>query len=472
GQLLVLQLQTRLQGQAYDVVGLVDDDPRKRGMLIHNVPVYGGRQQIPELAATLHPDLIILAIPPRKVRNPRELLALCRATSAQIKIIPGLFDWLGHNSRAPGWEDINEEDLLLRSARRVDEAACRRLLLGRAVMVTGAAGSIGSELCRQIAAYQPERLILVDINESGLHDLVVELRPQAGRTRIDLVLGDISDRHKMQRVFESSRPQIVFHAAAYKHVPILEQFPQEGVRVNILGTRIIHSLAEIYGAERFVLISSDKAVNPSNVLGMTKWVGELIATYRRTNPVMLSTAVRFGNVLGSRGSVLPTFEKQIELGGPVTITHPDMTRYFLTISEAVSLVIQAAAMTRGGDLYALDMGVPVRIVDLAQRMIRAHGLRPGQDIAIEYTGMRPGEKLNEELIAPAEETCPTEHEAIFRIERRVPLALANLEQEIDQMVAFSANGSGPDTVRSALTNWISQLQSAASMPVGIPTVHA
>jgi FlaA1/EpsC-like NDP-sugar epimerase len=264
----------------------------------------------------------------------------------------------------------------------------------------------------------------------------------------------------------------VFHAAAYKHVPILEQFPQEGVRVNILGTKIIHSLAEFYGAERFVLISSDKAVNPSNVLGMTKWIGELIATSRRTNSRMLSTAVRFGNVLGSRGSVLPTFEKQIELGGPITITHPDMTRYFLTISEAVSLVIQAAAMTRGGDLYALDMGVPVRIVDLAQRMIRARGLRPGQDIAIEYTGMRPGEKLNEELIAPAEETCPTEHQAIFRIERRVTLALGNLEQEIDQMVAFSANGSGADSVHSALRSWVMQLQSTASIPVSLPTVQA
>lgn len=469
GQLLVWQLQNRFQGHAYQVVGMVDDDHQKLGLRIHNVKVYGNRHRIPELAASLHPDLIIVAIPPKQVRNPRELLALCRATSAQVKILPSLFDWLGHNGRTLGWEDANEEELLQRSLREVDEASCRRLLEGGVVMVTGAAGSIGSELCRQIMWYNPQRLVMLDINESGLHDLVVELRSLTKQVQLDLVLGDISSVPKMKAVFAEFHPEIVFHSAAYKHVPILETFPQEGVRVNIQGTRVVHSLAEAYGAERFVLISSDKAVNASNILGMTKWIGELLVTLKRPGSTMLSTAVRFGNVLGSRGSVIPTFEKQIQMGGPITITHPEMTRYFLSLGEAISLVIQAAAMTEGGDLYALDMGVPLRILDLAHRMIRAHGLRPGQDIAIEFTGPRPGEKMNEELFSSDEVRCPTQHQSIFKIEQSIPLNLGQLDQQAEDFVASCLDGYSPDLIRTKLQLWVQSLQASSRQP-GLPPV--
>lgn len=472
GQLLVWQLQNHFQGNAYQVVGMIDDDRQKLGLRIHNVKVYGNRHQIPELAQSLHPDLIIVAIAPKRVRDPRELLALCRATSAQVKILPSLFEWLGHNGRTPGWEDVNDEELLQRSVREVDEVSCRRLLEGRVVMVTGAAGSIGSELCRQIVWYKPQRLVMLDINESGLHDLAVELWSQTKQVHLELILGDISNVPKMRNVFERIRPQIVFHSAAYKHVPILEAFPQEGVRVNIHGTRVVHSLAEEFGAERFVLISSDKAVNASNVLGMTKWIDELLVTLKRPGSTMLSTAVRFGNVLGSRGSVVPTFEKQIQMGGPITITHPEMTRYFLSIGEAISLVIQAAAMTEGGDRYALDMGMPLNILDLAHRMIRAHGLRPGQDIAIEFTGPRPGEKMNEELFSSTEIKCPTVHQSIFRIEQTVSLNLSQLDQQAEDLVASSLDGHSPDMIRSKLELWVQALQASARQPGPAPVARA
>ncbi|MGE5141679.1 MAG: polysaccharide biosynthesis protein, partial [Rudaea sp.] len=454
GQLLAWQLQNRLQGQAYQVIGFIDSDRRKLGMRIHNVPVLGDRADIPRVAAELHPDLIVIAIPPSKVQHPRELLSTCRATAAQVKILPGFFDWLGQSGAAPGWADVDEADLLQRRSFDIDDEACRGLIAGRVVMVTGAAGSIGGELCRQIAGFAPSRLVLVDINETGLHDLGIELRNLQPDLTVDLVLADITNQRRMERYFALRPPQIVFHVAAYKHVPMLEMHPQEGIRVNVLGTRLMHRLADRYGVERFVLISTDKAVNPTNVLGMTKWLGELLMTQHGPESGMLSTAVRFGNVLGSRGSVIPIFEKQIELGGPITITDPEMSRYFLTIREAVSLVIQAAAMTGGGDLYVLDMGVPLPIIDLAQRLIRAHGLRPGKDIEIRVIGARPGEKLTEELVAEGEERVGTEHPSIFRICRNRPLNLNELEQQVDALANVTTNGATPEAANAALANLV------------------
>jgi FlaA1/EpsC-like NDP-sugar epimerase len=308
-------------------------------------------------------------------------------------------------------------------------------------------------LCRQIAAYRPRQLVLVDINESGLHDLGVELRARDATAHFALALCDITNSNSIESVFGQFKPQVVFHAAAYKHVPMLEQHPAEAVRVNVLGTRLVHALADQFGVERFILISTDKAANPSSVLGMTKWIGELMVTLP-ARAAMLSAAVRFGNVLGSRGSVVATFEKQIELGSPLTITHPEMTRYFLSLGEAISLVIQAAAMTRGGEIYILDMGVPVRIVDLAARVIRAHGLRPDQDVAIEFVGPRPGEKLNEELVGQGEEKAPTEHRSIFRIRRSNPIHLEQLQHHVDALLHLSANGTAPDQVRAKLQDCV------------------
>lgn len=450
GQLLAWQLQNRISGKGYQVVGFIDGDRRTHGMLIHNVPVYGGRKLIPEIARNLHIDLIIIAIPAQEVEEPRELVSLCRETQAQVKILPGLFGLLHGSESEPVWVDVDEEELLQRQRYQVDEAACSNLIRGKVVMVTGAAGSIGSELCRQIALYQPRRLVAVDIDESGLHDLMVELQARHGDTPAEIALSDITDRFGVEALLKRTAPQIVFHVAAYKHVPILERQPREGIRVNIQGTRLMHLLSQEFGVERFILISSDKAVNPTSVLGMTKRIGEWIVASTPRRGAMLSTAVRFGNVLGSRGSVIPTFQKQIELGGPITITDPDMTRYFLSIGEAVSLVIQAVSMTCGGDIYVLEMGVPVKIVDLANRLIRLRGLRPGLDIGIQFIGARPGEKLNEELVGLGEVQTHTDHPSIYRILQATPIDLERLNCQIDELLALSENGTASETLRMLL----------------------
>lgn len=475
GQLLAWQLQNRLPGKAYQVIGFVDSDPGKHGLRIHNLPVFGDRNLIPEIVERLAVDIIIIAIPYNKILQPRELLELCRETKAQVKIMPNVFDWLGQNGHEPAWVDVNEEELLRREPYRVDRKACSELLAGRVVMVTGAAGSIGSELCRQISSFLPARLVLLDIDESGLHDLRVELLAKIPDLGLQIALCDITDGHGLELLFEQTKPQIVFHVAAYKHVPILEEQPREGIRVNVLGTRLIHSLSQRFAVERFIFISSDKAVNPSNVLGLTKRIGELIVTAPPSDAksagggAMLSTAVRFGNVLGSRGSVIPTFEKQIQLGGPITVTHPEMTRYFLSIAEAVSLIIQAVAMTRGSDIYILDMGVPVKIVDLANRLVRLRGLRPGVDVPIRFTGVRPGEKMCEELVAIGEEKIATEHPSIFGIRQTIPPDMRQFEAMLDDLIALSANGAGPESMRTALRELMQTLHpSSNNLPVSNP----
>ncbi len=467
GQVLAWQLQNQLR--LYQIVGFVDDDRRRHGMRIHNIPVLGSRHQIPELVARLHVDLILIAMPLSKARDPQELLRLCRQTSAQVKILPSLAELLEKNGHAPEYEALGEQDMLQRAPRPLDERMCRDLIAGRVIMVTGAAGSVGTELCRQIMEYRPLRLVLVDIDESRLHDLQVELQTKWKNLCIELALCDITNPSRLKQIFERNRPQIVFHAAAYKHVPILENYPHEGIRVNVLGTHIVHSLSQAYGAERFILISSDKAVNPTNVLGMTKWIGELMVTTPHTDGRTLSAAVRFGNVLRSRGSAVLTFEKQIELGGPVTITDPQMTRYFLTLDEAVSLVIRAAAMTNGGEVFLLDMGTPINILDLARRMIRQRGLRPGQDIEIEIVGQRPGEKISEELVAAAEEKLPTDHPSIFKLARLKPVNTMLFDQQLDRLAYVSQNGAGSDEARRELERCVAQLEGRAPEEPEAPT---
>jgi FlaA1/EpsC-like NDP-sugar epimerase len=320
--------------------------------------------------------------------------------------------------------------------------------------VAGAAGSIGSELCRQVLSYGPQCLIMLDNNETGLYDLSLELGLESGSPSVHCVIGDVTHRAKMQALFEQYGPHIVFHTAAYKHVPLMEQHPDEAVRVNVQGTLIITEMATRHHAERLVFISSDKAVNPSSVMGATKRIGEmLIASYgswraglETPSPpgrqsATLCTVVRFGNVLGSRGSVVPAFEKQIEMGGPVTITHPDMTRYFMSIPEAVSLIIQAAAITTGGDLFMLDMGQQINIEDLAFRLIRLRGLRPGVDIPIKYIGIRPGEKLHEDLIADGEERLLTSHPAIFRVQGSPNVPPEILSRQVEELLELARQQS-------------------------------
>ncbi len=415
GQIFLWRLQNHEGGQRYEVVGLVDDDPTKAGMRVHGVRVQGNHHDIPSLVDRLRVELIIIAVANISGEAFRDILSICERTSASIKVLPNVFDFIEQTQGLPPIRDVTSEDLLGRRPVEIDQAACRQLLAGKSVLVTGAAGSIGSELCRQVLRFNPHSLLMLDNNESGLHDLAVELRLSLGSPPIDCLIGDITNRAKMRAVFERHRPQIVFHAAAYKHVPMMEEHPDEAVRVNVVGTMFVIDLACQFGAERFVLISTDKAVSPSSVMGATKRIGEMLVAIPRPGSATLCTAVRFGNVLGSRGSVVPTFERQITLGGPVTITHPEMTRYFMTIAEAVSLVIQAATLTKGGDLFVLDMGEQVRIEDLAVRLIRLRGLRPGIDVHIKYTGMRPGEKLHEELTHDGAGKLSTSHPSIFRV---------------------------------------------------------
>ncbi len=412
GQLVAWRLLSGQAGGAHQLVGFLDDDPAKRGLRIHGAAVLGGRADLVELAERLRCDLLVIAVPQRGDAL-ADIVALAQRTSARIKLASGLLG--GHHAApAPLVREVRVEDLLGRRPAELSERA-RRWLAGRSVLVTGACGSIGSELCRQLAGSGPGALLLLDNNESGLYDLELELSTRFPGCPLRACVGDVTDEARMDRLLAPLRPELVLHVAAYKHVPLMEEFPEEAVRVNLQGTAVMLGRARQHGAERFVLISTDKAVQPSSVMGMTKRIAEMMALARppaAATSRTLCTAVRFGNVLGSRGSVVPRFARQIELGGPVTVTHPEMTRFFMDISEAANLILEAAAMTRGGEVFMLEMGERIPIVDIASRMIRLRGLRPDLDIAVTFTGVRPGEKLHEELLLPHERPLPTAHPLI------------------------------------------------------------
>jgi FlaA1/EpsC-like NDP-sugar epimerase len=401
----------------FNIVGFVDDDPQKQGMIIEGCRVLGTCADIPRLVEKHRVELIIVAI--HNVDGPgfRRILSYCESTNTRIKIVPDVFSFINGTNGVPPLRDVQAEDLLGRQSVGWHEAVDASSISNKTILVTGAAGSIGSELCRQLLNYQPVKLIMLDNNESGLHDLMVELKTEQNQDRLVSFLADITNRRTLTDLFEKYRPQVVFHSAAYKHVPVLEDYPNEAVRVNIGGTQQVAGLARDYGAERFVLISTDKAVNPTSVMGTSKRACELLmhALAHQGEHQTLFTSVRFGNVLGSRGSVVPIFNRQIDAGGPVTVTDPEMTRYFMSISEAVNLVIHAACLTKGDDLFMLRMGEVVRIVELAERMIRLRGLVPHKDIPIKFVGVRPGEKLHEELHSEAETALSTPHPYIVEL---------------------------------------------------------
>jgi FlaA1/EpsC-like NDP-sugar epimerase len=418
GQITAMRLKHRAPGnfKGVKVVGFVDDDPLKQRMIVEGCRVLGTHADIPALVEKHRVDLIIVAI--HNIDGPsfRDILCYCERTTARIKIVPDVFAVLNGANGAQPLRDVQAEDLLGRQAIGWHEAV-DAANLEQGDPGDGAAGSIGSELCRQLLAYHPVKLLMLDNNESGLHDLVTELKTEQNKDILVPFLADITSRQTLTHLFRDYRPQVVFHSAAYKHVPVLEDYPNEAVRVNIGGTQQVAGLARDYGAERFVLISTDKAVNPTCVMGASKRVCELLmhALANQGGHGTLFTSVRFGNVLGSRGSVVPTFSRQIDAGGPVTVTDPEMTRNFMTIPEAVNLVIHAACLTRGDDLFMLRMGEVVRIVDLAERMIRLRGLVPYKDIPITFVGVRSGEKLHEELHSYAEKSVPTIHPYIVEL---------------------------------------------------------
>jgi FlaA1/EpsC-like NDP-sugar epimerase len=415
-QQLADQLQ-RDRLRRYEVIGFVDDTPLNWGMNLNGREVLGGSDQIPALVSAYEVDVIVIANDTDNRKDLRRLVSLCQETPAQIKIQYNVLDILDGHARDPlDLRDVRIEDLLGREPAHTDEAFCRKAIEGRVVLVTGACGSIGAELCRQLSRFAPQLLLMLDNNESGLHDLNVELRTQHASLPCRFIVGDITDVVKLEAIFRRYRPEMVFHAAAYKHVPILEEYPEEAIRVNLLGTVLLTEYAVRYGVEQFVFISTDKAVNPCSVMGASKRIGEMWVTAMQQSSPTKFAAVRFGNVIGSRGSVLPTFARQIELGGAVTVTHPDMSRFFMSIPEAVSLILQAVGFSRGGEVFMLDMGDEVRILDLAQRMIRLKGLRIGKDIPIKFIGIRPGEKLHEELWYVEEIHEATPHPRIFSLQ--------------------------------------------------------
>lgn len=409
-------------------VVIVDDDPRKRGRTLHEVPIMGTRVDIPELADRLHVQQVLLAIPSATRELVQEVVSLCEEAGVTLTVLPSVSEIVGGRVTARDIRDLQIEDLLGRQQVQMDEDAVGRMLRGRRILITGAGGSIGSEIVRQVLAFDPAHVLLLDHDETHLFDLLSELPPSAP---VESALADVRDRDRVPAVFRSGRPDVVFHAAAHKHVPLLETHPAEAFRTNVLGTANVAEAAVAAGATRFVLVSTDKAVCPTSVMGSSKWFAEQIVRSLQNGDASLC-AVRFGNVLGSRGSVTPTFMRQIASGGPLTVTDPAMARYFMSLQEAVSLVLQAASMSQGGEVFTLEMGEPVNIMDLARRLIRLSGRVPGRDIGIEVVGPRPGEKIIEDLFDPDERPEPSGHVGIVVSRPRTP-DRASLQRAIREL---------------------------------------
>jgi FlaA1/EpsC-like NDP-sugar epimerase len=399
--------------QRQQVVVAVDDDKEKLNQRIYGVRIAGNRSDIPRLAQKYDVDEIVITMPSVSRARIREILEECNRTQCKVKILPAYIDLINEKVSIKALRDVEIEDLLGRDPVQVDMEEISGYLEGKIVLVTGGAGSIGSELCRQIGRYRPHLLICVDVNENAIHEFSAEFRARYPEVDYTAVLASVRDVARMREIFKKHRPHVVFHAAAHKHVPLMETNPREAIINNALGTKIVMDAAEEYRTEKLVMISTDKAVNPTNVMGATKRIGEMLIQERSRTSETSFAAVRFGNVLGSNGSVIPTFRRQIAAGGPVTVTHKDICRYFMTIPEAVQLVIQAGAMAEGGEIFVLDMGEPVKILELAEKLIRLSGFEPYEDIRIEITGLRPGEKLYEELLLSEEGLQDTAHHKIF-----------------------------------------------------------
>ncbi|MDY3373005.1 MAG: nucleoside-diphosphate sugar epimerase/dehydratase [Terrisporobacter othiniensis] len=383
-------------------VGIIDDDENKLGKSYYNVPVIGTTNDIEQIAKNLEIDEIIFSIAKIKRRRKREIMQICNNTKCKIKTIPGIYELIDGRVSIKKIRDVEIEDLLGRESVQIRDKEVLRFIKGKKVLVTGAGGSIGSELCRQISSLNPRELILVDIYENNVYELQQELIRKYENLDLKVLIASVRDKNRMEEIFINYQPEIVFHAAAHKHVPLMEDSPCEAIKNNVFGTLNVAELSAKHRVKRFVLISTDKAVNPTNIMGATKRCCEMIVQTLNKSSETEFVAVRFGNVLGSNGSVVPLFKKQIEEGGPVKVTHPEITRFFMTIPEAVSLVLEAGTMARGGEIFVLNMGEPVKILDLAKNLISLSGLEPDLDIKIEFTGLRPGEKLYEEILMDEE----------------------------------------------------------------------
>ena len=413
GQMIINELKENPQLKKVPV-GIIDDDINKIGRVIHNVKILGNTSQVKEIVEKENVDEIILAMANVDKARKSEIINICKETKCKLKTIPGIYEIIDGKVDIKKIRDVDIEDLLGREPIKVNMEEMSGYIEERTVLVTGGGGSIGSELCRQIASFNPKHLIIVDNYENNAYAIQQELiRKYEGKLNLSTIIASIREYKRMDEIFNEYKPDVVFHAAAHKHVPLMENSPSEAIKNNIFGTLNVARLADTYKVKRMVLISTDKAVNPTNIMGATKRAAEMIIQTINKNSETEFVAVRFGNVLGSNGSVIPLFKKQIAEGGPVTITHPDIIRYFMTIPEAVQLVLQAGAMAKGGEIFILDMGEPVKIVDLANNLIRLSGFEPGVDIKIEYSGLRPGEKLYEELLMSEEGLTKTANSKIF-----------------------------------------------------------
>ncbi len=433
GSLVIKDMKTSPKSKGIPVVA-IDDNKNKKGTRIHGVKVVGDRNSIPKMAARYNIDQIVLAIATATKQDKQEILNICAKTGCQLKTIPALYEIIENSVDPLKIRNVDILDLLGRDEIKLNVTEISGYLKNKTVLVTGGGGSIGSELCRQIAHFNPKKLIIFDIYENNAYDLQNELLMRFKDLNLEVLIGSVRDKARIEHIFSVCKPDVVFHAAAHKHVPLMELSPGEAVKNNVFGTLNVAQACDKFGVKRMVLISTDKAVNPTNIMGATKRICELIIQYySRHSKTTDYAAVRFGNVLGSNGSVIPLFKRQIEAGGPVTVTHPDIIRYFMTIPEAARLVIQAGGMAHGGEIFILDMGQPVKILDLARNLIRLSGFQPDVDIKIEFTGLRPGEKLYEELLLDSEGGCKkTSHELIY-IGTPIPFNENTFLSEIEEL---------------------------------------
>ena len=413
-------------------VAIVDDDPQKRRQNINGVPVVGNRKDIKRVCKEYEIDEIIIAIPSANSKDIKDIVGECKKTKVKTKILPGVYELIDGQVSVSKIRDVEIEDLLGREEVHLNMDEICQYIKDKKVLITGGGGSIGSELCRQVARFKPKELIILDIYENNAYDIQNELLSRYDNLPMKVVIASIRDKQRMEEIFAAEGIDVVFHAAAHKHVPLMEENPTEAIKNNVFGTLNVVESAGKYGVEKFVLISTDKAVNPTNVMGATKRIAEMIVQLANTFSHTEYVAVRFGNVLGSNGSVIPLFKKQIAAGGPVTVTHPKVIRYFMTIPEACQLVLQAGAMAEGGEIFILDMGEPVRIMDLAKDLIRLSGFEPEVDIPIEITGLRPGEKLYEELLVNKKEVDTTSHHKIY-IEKPLFCDYDNMKRHFNKL---------------------------------------
>ncbi len=422
-----ISMQPHLESR---VVTIVDDDPKKLGKEINGIPIEGNRDNIEQLVKKKRVNEILLALPSANSKQINDIYSICSRTKCKIKILPSVAQLIDESVITQKIREVKLEDLLGREPIKLDNKEVSRYIAGKIVLVTGGGGSIGSELCRQIAGYMPKLLLILDNYENNAYEIQNELLSKYDRLRLQVVIANIRERERLEEVFKIYKPNIVFHAAAHKHVPLMEENPVEAVKNNVFGTYNVAECANKFRAEKFVFISTDKSVNPTNIMGATKRMAEKVIQAFNTVSKTEYVAVRFGNVLGSNGSVIPVFKKQIESGGPVTVTHPEVTRFFMTIPEAVQLVLEAGGLAKGGEIFILDMGRPVKIIDLAKNLIKLSGLEPDKDIDIEITGLRPGEKLYEELLLNEEGLLKTANDKIF-IARPVLSDFAFINRELE-----------------------------------------